>query len=300
MVHLHFPFTLRLYGHVLHCLSDHNFTGLHLFYRIKDCWKQRDAPHDILVKPLERGLSFKIGEWCFDTLFDVDNEHDGTDRPYCERLGPEDLLWFLEDVGEAARLSGHFDQADVLNELIAQVRAIGDLYDTDEGGYWRQLERTGRQRLIRRFKALCTEQRDALKQMGEAYAYEVADRILHDRQLCLFIAQTVMEIGFDGETIDGLRSQWVNREAWPERVREIILARDRGRCAACGIDIAQDLRAEKHIDHMVAIARGGCNDLVNLQLLCRACNLKKSDGSADVENSVPPYIRRRQTLAEQR
>jgi len=72
MPSLHFPFTLRLYGHVLRCLRDHNFTGLDLFYRIKDCWKKRDTPHDLLLRPLERGLPFKIGEWCFATMFDVE------------------------------------------------------------------------------------------------------------------------------------------------------------------------------------------------------------------------------------
>jgi HNH endonuclease len=128
--------------------------------------------------------------------------------------------------------------------------------------------------------------------MKELYACEVADRILHDRQFCNFIAQTVMEIGFDGETVEGLTTQWVEREKWPARVKSILLARDRGKCAACGADIVQELRGEGHIDHMFPIARGGCNDLVNLQLLCSKCNLAKSGQAADVTNSVPEYIRR--------
>ena len=44
MQQLYFPFTLRLYAHVLRSLRDHNFTGLDLFYRVKDCWKERDTP----------------------------------------------------------------------------------------------------------------------------------------------------------------------------------------------------------------------------------------------------------------
>jgi hypothetical protein len=54
---LYFPFTLRLYAHVLTCLRDNDFVGLDLFYRIKDCWKRRDTPHDLLVRPLEGGLA---------------------------------------------------------------------------------------------------------------------------------------------------------------------------------------------------------------------------------------------------
>jgi 5-methylcytosine-specific restriction endonuclease McrA len=71
-----------------------------------------------------------------------------------------------------------------------------------------------------------------------------------------------------------------------------LLARDRGKCASCGVDIVQELREAGHIDHMFPIGRGGCNDVVNLQLLCSKCNLTKRDESSEVRNSVPRYIRR--------
>jgi hypothetical protein len=60
MPSLYFPFTLRLYGHTLYCLSDHDFTGLDLFYRIKDCWKHRDTPNDLLLRPLGHRLINRI------------------------------------------------------------------------------------------------------------------------------------------------------------------------------------------------------------------------------------------------
>jgi hypothetical protein len=40
----------------------------------------------------------------------------------------------------------------------------------------------------------------ALATRGAAPGGLIADRILHDRQLCNFIARTVMDIGFDGES----------------------------------------------------------------------------------------------------
>ena len=101
-----------------------------------------------------------------------------------------------------------------------------------------------------------------------------------------------MDIGFDGATIEGLRAQWVARKRWPTWVKSILRARDRGKCAACNTDIVHELRGEEHIDHIVPIAGGGCNDLVNLQLRRSHCNLKKSDQEAVVTSSVPPYIRR--------
>ena len=127
----YFPFTLRLYAHTLHCLGDHNFTGLDLFYRIKDCWKGRDQPNDLLMRPLEPGLSHKIGEWCFDTLFDVEGDSESADKMYIKTLQPEDSIWFVGDVCEAARLSSFFGDAEPLKAMAARVRKIDDLYETD-------------------------------------------------------------------------------------------------------------------------------------------------------------------------
>lgn len=292
MPELYFPFTLRLYAHALHCLGDHNWTGLDLFYRIKDCWKGRDQPYDLLVRPLEPGLSLKIGEWCFDTLIASEGISASTDKPYMKTLDPEDFIWFVEDVCEAAGLSSFFGEATLLKKMAEQVRAIGALYDTDEERYWQEVSGSGRRILIKAFEQFGRDLIGPLAWMKQLYSYEIADRILHDRQLCNFIARTVMDIGFDGETVEGLRSQWVDRKRWPARVKQILLARDRGKCAACGKDIVHELRDEPHIDHMFPISQGGCNDLVNLQLLCSACNGAKSDEEPQVATSVPQYIRR--------
>jgi hypothetical protein len=289
---LYFPFTLRLYGYVLTCLRDHNFSGLDVFYRVKDCWKGRDTPSDLLLRPLERGLSVKIGEWCFQSMFDADGQGAQKPKPYYKELGKEDFLWFLEDVVEAASLSGFFEGEALLDAIATRINEIDTLFATDEAAYWDQVERDGRRKLTRMFLQFCQNRHASLVQMGNLYAYEVGDRILHDRELCHFIARTVMEIGFAGETVEGMRSQWVERERWPSRIKEILRARDRGECAACGLDIVQELREEGHIDHMFPLARGGCNDLVNLQLLCSPCNRRKLDRADTPTTSVPRYIRR--------
>lgn len=290
---LYFPFTLRLYGHVLKCLRDHNFTGLDLFYRIKDCWKERDTPGNLLIKPLEKGLPYKIGEWCFDTLFKDRSE--SMPKPYAESLDGEDFMWFLEDVAEAAASSGLFGTGRSLVPILAAVSTIKELYESDEAAYWKSLQGRGRQKLTDLFTPFCTREHQRIDAMRNLYAPEVADRIMHDRELCCFIAETVMDIGFDGETTEGIRSQWVKRAAWPARVIMILNARDRGKCAKCKADITMELEAERHIDHMFPISKGGCNDIVNLQLLCSACNSKKLANTREgAASSVPQYIRRKQ------
>jgi len=47
----------------------------------------------------------------------------------------------------------------------------------------------------------------------------------------------------------------------------------RGRCAICG---ARRGINSIHRDHVMPLSRGGANTIDNIQLLCRACNLKKA------------------------
>ena len=54
-------------------------------------------------------------------------------------------------------------------------------------------------------------------------------------------------------------------------VRQVIWTRYGGRCADCG---ANDYL---EFDHIIPVAKGGSNSETNVQLLCRRCNLKKSD-----------------------
>lgn len=57
----------------------------------------------------------------------------------------------------------------------------------------------------------------------------------------------------------------------PREVRQRVWQRYGGRCAECG---AQDYL---EYDHIIPVAKGGSNSDANVQLLCRRCNLKKSD-----------------------
>lgn len=64
----------------------------------------------------------------------------------------------------------------------------------------------------------------------------------------------------------GLPSRHISRE-----VRQRVWQKYSGRCADCG---ATDYL---EFDHVIPVARGGSNAEMNVQLLCRRCNLKKSD-----------------------
>ncbi len=59
----------------------------------------------------------------------------------------------------------------------------------------------------------------------------------------------------------------------PPEVRKYIFQRDNYQCKSCG---KTHLETKLNIDHIIPLAKGGSNDISNLQTLCQACNqLKK-------------------------
>lgn len=57
----------------------------------------------------------------------------------------------------------------------------------------------------------------------------------------------------------------------PDDVKRLVWDRDCGRCVRCGADDYLEF------DHIIPHAKGGANTFGNVQLLCRRCNLQKSD-----------------------
>lgn len=58
-----------------------------------------------------------------------------------------------------------------------------------------------------------------------------------------------------------------------EDIRNILEAQGH-RCPYCRANLR---RVQRHVDHIVPLARGGSNDCSNLQVTCKPCNLSKSD-----------------------
>jgi hypothetical protein len=67
------------------------------------------------------------------------------------------------------------------------------------------------------------------------------------------------------------------RDAINWRLRATVLLRDNCTCRMCGASPARDRGVRLHVDHITPWARGGVTALDNLQTLCSACNIGKSD-----------------------
>lgn len=58
----------------------------------------------------------------------------------------------------------------------------------------------------------------------------------------------------------------------PKEVRKYIYNRDKNQCQGCGKKLTETML---NIDHIIPLAKGGSNDISNLQTLCSDCNQKK-------------------------
>ena len=65
----------------------------------------------------------------------------------------------------------------------------------------------------------------------------------------------------------------VGRQPIPNRLRHAVFQRDQYRCRECGASKEDGVTLE--IDHIIPVAKGGTNDISNLQTLCKACNRGK-------------------------
>ncbi|MGW4393840.1 HNH endonuclease [Amycolatopsis nivea] len=104
-----------------------------------------------------------------------------------------------------------------------------------------------------------------------------------------YIAGWIVEAGAELEASENhlfradAKSATLKRVKIPEWSKRAVFFRDRGRCSLCERDLngTQSPINRAEYDHIVPLARGGLNDVSNLQLLCRECNNEKR--VADVE-----------------
>lgn len=91
--------------------------------------------------------------------------------------------------------------------------------------------------------------------------------------ICIFCWDKIQNLFYDGwqkETII-IKSK---RNPIQAALKHEILKQARYRCQDCG---ASNKDIELEIDHIIPIVRGGSDELDNLQVLCKDCNIKKNN-----------------------
>jgi|JI10StandDraft_1071094.scaffolds.fasta_scaffold113443_1 hypothetical protein len=130
---------------------------------------------------------------------------------------------------------------------------------SEEGRYDELLER-----LVGEVFFLLFQNRRSLKVFNEMLAGQVAatDTLDESNEITQYFA----------------RPRVLRRVTIPTWAKRAVFFRDRGMCTTCGTDLSGVLNIsnKRNYDHMVPLAKGGLNDVTNLQLLCESCNSSKS------------------------
>lgn len=103
------------------------------------------------------------------------------------------------------------------------------------------------------------------------------DNKANERRILELIDQGTVEIqnpkGIIPYVLTG-DEQLLSLRAFPKSIRMKVYNRQGGKCAICGMPFPEE---EMEADHILPWAKGGRTTIDNCQMLCRACNRKKSD-----------------------
>lgn len=282
------PLVLKLYAHGLHRLTDPDWTGLDLFYLLKKPVR-RDK---MLLKTQHEGLLYHLGLWFYEEY--VLEEGDGSSGPFL-KLSGDHLAWYLEDMLDMLQFHGISGEHSLISESRSLLETLNNEFDLPLEKVTLNLDsKKGKRKVKHLISALRSKFYELFKELAPQYAKDYAHRVFHDRELCGYVSELIICIGYPGEDdVTGEPQKWVERCSFPEWAKRAVIARDRGMCAECGNALVMELMATPNIDHIIPLAAGGSNDIVNLQLLCQQCNLKKSKSKKPVRSSIPKYMQKK-------
>lgn len=116
----------------------------------------------------------------------------------------------------------------------------------------------------------------------KALYYDIIENIATEVEYILFQNRDFL-LRFNEQQAVAFENNHRERVYVPEWVKRAVLFRDKGRCVFCKKDLTGLYSLlddnEKQFDHIVSLNEGGINDVCNMQLSCRDCNLEKLDSS---------------------
>ena len=189
----------------------------------------------------------------------------------------------------------------VLHELLY------DLAQADwnhEVTHWRidsleQFFRDHSERVPKRLRAATDGNSDKLSSRLERPIEKLADAAFYvlfgDRSALLSFNEMLASVIQDLSVLEFPELQkagTVRRPGYiPTWLKRAVYHRDKGRCQVCHRDLTGVVSpiSEAHLDHIWPLARSGCNDATNFQLLCGRCNGRKAAGAGATSEEYYVY-----------
>lgn len=100
---------------------------------------------------------------------------------------------------------------------------------------------------------------------------EIKRQILERERKKRLHKEVLQELIESGDIFNSYIKKNGKRESIPQDVMDKVWNRDGGRCVKCGS------RENLEFDHIIPVSKGGATTYRNLQLLCKKCNLEKSN-----------------------
>ncbi len=266
------PVLLRLHSLLMSNIFDFNFMGSDFYDTIKTAIKNNKNNKPLLVGVKKYGVVFFIAKATFETYLESEDPSLHYIPYNCNEgiLSDIDLLIGLIEYH-------NLNEYKPYKKLISFLKKIDSKYETNENFYFGFLDR--HQHLIKNmFISACYYLSNQIAPLKESYLCSLVNRILFDREMCKFITQRLMESGYSKYDFDKHNGRPGRNSPW---VKELLNKRDT-KCALCGKNTA------KTIDHIIPLANGGFNDVINFQLTCPKCNQEKGCGY-DCNTSYPSF-----------
>ncbi|NMF86436.1 HNH endonuclease signature motif containing protein [Nodosilinea sp. P-1105] len=291
---LHVGTALKIFEITIAAIQDPQESGTSVYYGLKHALNVVCDP-DVFSKTTRKGILYALSHFAYnehvlreDSLYSAEDGSPSRFHPST----PEHFLWYAEDFLEFSDLH----QLVVSKSCRAYINEVSEKssekYESEDD-YWEHeyydYLRYENRRLRIAIDQIRKENKIQLEEISDLYLRSNSERVFNDRELCSWISSLIIEIGFPGET-----RKWIDRpKSWPTWLKRTLDLREKGKCANCGVDYFSDISITTHIDHIVPLSKGGCNDLVNLQILCETCNTKKGAYLWKVKSSIPKYISER-------
>ncbi len=100
---------------------------------------------------------------------------------------------------------------------------------------------------------------------------KIKRKMLEKEQKRRLHKEVLNELIESGEVFNEFTNNEGNRESIPQDVMYKVWNRDGGRCARCGS------KENLEFDHIIPFSKGGATTYRNIQLLCKKCNIDKSN-----------------------